>query len=83
MTFKKWSCELKKIIKNDEKKYHLKSDKVGHVLLYYFLNDENHIQIVFPGKKKTYSIAYAKTWMNGSSFCCTYICLYSKKKSLN
>ena len=49
------------MIKNDEKKYHLKSDKVGHVLLYYFLTDENHIQIVFPGKKKTYSIAYAKT----------------------
>ena len=29
-------------MKNDEKKYHLKNDKVEHVLLYHFLNDENH-----------------------------------------
>ena len=34
------------------KKSHLKNDKVEHVLLYHFLNDENHTQIVSPGKKK-------------------------------
>ena len=38
------------MMKNDEKKCHLKNDKVEHVLL--FLNDENHTQIVSPGKKK-------------------------------
>ena len=31
-------------MKNDEKKCHLKNDKVEHVLLYHFLNDENHTQ---------------------------------------
>ena len=35
-----------------KKKYHLKNDKVEHVLLYHFLNDENHAQVVSPGKKK-------------------------------
>ena len=40
------------MIKTDEKKCHLKNDKVEHVLLYHFLNDENHTQIVSPGKKK-------------------------------
>ena len=40
------------MIKNDEKKCHLKNDKVEHVLLYHFLNDENHTQILSPGKKK-------------------------------
>ena len=39
-------------MKNDEKKCHLKNDKVEHVLLYHFLNDENRTQIVSPGKKK-------------------------------
>ena len=39
-------------MKNDEKKCHLKNDKVEHVLLYHFLNDENHTQILSPGKKK-------------------------------
>ena len=34
------------------KKCHLKKDKVEHVLLYHSLNDENHTQIVSPGKKK-------------------------------
>ena len=29
-----------------------KNGKVKHVLLYHFLNDENHMQIVSPGKKK-------------------------------
>ena len=44
MAFKKLSCKLKN---NDEK-----SRKVEHVLLYHFLNDENHTQIVSPRKKK-------------------------------
>ena len=36
MTFKKLSCKLKKLMKNEEKKCHLKIDKVEHVLLYHF-----------------------------------------------
>ena len=79
MTLKKWSRKLKK---NDQKKCHLKKDKVEHVLLYHFLNNENHTQIVSPGEKD-YLTASAETWMKGSSFCCTYICVYSKEKSLN
>ena len=39
-------------MKNDEKKMSFKNDKVEHVPLYHFLNDENHTQIVSPGKKK-------------------------------
>ena len=35
-----------------KKKCHLKNYKVEHVVLYYFLNDENHTQIVSPGKEK-------------------------------
>ena len=52
MTFKKWSCKLKKWWKMTKKKCHLKNDKVEHVLLYHFLNDENHTQIVSPWRKK-------------------------------
>ena len=32
------------MVKNDEKKYHLKNDPVELVLLYLFLNDVNHLQ---------------------------------------
>ena len=39
-------------MKTYEKKSHLKNDKEEHVLLYHFLNDENHTQIVSPGKKE-------------------------------
>ena len=35
------------MMKNDEKKCHLKNDKVEHAL-----NDENHTQIVSLGRKK-------------------------------
>ena len=35
-----------------KKKCHLNDDKVEHVLLYHFLNDENHTQIVSLGRKK-------------------------------
>ena len=41
------------MMKNDQKKKcHLKNDKVEHILLYHFLNDENHTQIVSTGKKE-------------------------------
>ena len=52
MTFKKWSCKLKKNDEKWRKKCHLKNDKIEHVLLYHFLNDENHTPTVSPGKKK-------------------------------
>ena len=35
-----------------KKNCHLKNDKVEHVILYHFLNDENPTQTVSPGKKK-------------------------------
>ena len=35
-----------------KKKCHLKNDKIEPALLYHFLNDENHAQIVSAGKKK-------------------------------
>ena len=58
MTFKKLSCKLKN---NDEK-----SRKVEHVLLYHFLNDENHTQIVSPRKKKLIWLYVLKhDWMEG------------------
>ena len=31
-------------------------------------------------EEKTYSSTCAKTWMNRSSFCCTYICILEGKK---
>ena len=34
------------------KKYHLKNDKAEHVLLYHFLSDENHAQVVSPRKNE-------------------------------
>ena len=42
------------MIKNDKKMWfkNLKNDKVEHVLLYHFLNDENRTQILSPGKKR-------------------------------
>ena len=35
-----------------KRKCHLKNDKVEHVPLYHFLNDENSIEIMSPRKKK-------------------------------
>ena len=52
MTFKKLSCKLKEMMKNDEKKKSFKNYKVEHNLLYQYLNDKNHTEIVSPGKKK-------------------------------
>ena len=41
MAFEKLLCKLKtKKMKNDERKCHLKNDKVEYVLLYHFLNVE-------------------------------------------
>ena len=40
------------MMKNDEKKMSFKNDKVEHVPLYHFLNDENHTQTASPGEKK-------------------------------
>ena len=34
------------------KEMSLKNNKLEHVLLYHFLKDENHAQIVSPGNKK-------------------------------
>ena len=48
------------MMRNDQKKCHLKKDKVEHVLLYHFLNNENHTQIVSPGEKD-YLTASAET----------------------
>ena len=38
-------------MKNNEKKCHLKNDKVEYILLYHFLNDENHTHTMSPWKK--------------------------------
>ena len=56
-------------MKND-KKCHLKNDKVEHVLPYHFLNDENYTHIVSPGNKKLIGLFDL------------YICVYSKEKNL-
>ena len=47
------------MMKNDQKKCHLKIE-AEHVLLYHFLNNENHTQIVSPGEKD-YLTASAET----------------------
>ena len=65
-----------------KKKCHLKNDKVEHVLLYHFLNDKINGQIVSPGKKKLIR-PHMLRQMNRNSFCCNYICVYSKEKGLN
>ena len=50
--------------KNDEKKCHLKTDEIRHVLLYHILSDENHTQIGSPGKKKLITAHVLKhEWM--------------------
>ena len=40
--------------KKKKKKCHLKNDKVEHVLLYYFLNNGSHTQIMPSGKKNLF-----------------------------
>ena len=51
MTLKNDQVNFKKMMKNGEKKS-FKNNKLQHVLLYHFLNDESHSQIASPGKKK-------------------------------
>ena len=65
MTFKKWSCKLKKMTKTDEKICHL---KIRHVLLYHILSFQISYSNWVSWKEETYYSACAKTWMNGSSF---------------
>ena len=71
------------MMKNDEKKCHLKNDKVGHVLLYHFFKWWKSYSNCVSWEEKTYSTAHAKTWMNGISFYFSYICVYLKEKRLN
>ena len=70
------------MIKNDEKKSHLKNDS-RTFLPYHFFKSWKLYSDCVSWEEKTYSTACATTWMNGSSFCCTYICVYSKEKNLN
>ena len=48
----KISCKLKKKDEKQQKMSLKKWYKVKHLLLYHFLNDEIHTQIVSPGMKK-------------------------------
>ena len=65
--------------KNEENKCDLKNNKVEHVLLYHFLNDENHTQTVSPGKKNLYDHMVRTE----AAFALLYICVYLKEKNLN
>ena len=47
-----------------------------------FLNDENHTQIVSPGKKKLIQLHVLKQEWLEAAFCCTYICVYLKERCL-
>ena len=49
---------IKKMTKTDEKKMSFKNWYVDHVLLYHFLNDENHTQNACPGKKNLFDRVY-------------------------
>ena len=70
--------------KNDEKKSHLKNDKVEHVLLYHFLNDENHTQIVSPGKKKLiWPHVLEHEWMESAFTILTFVFTRRKKTWIN
>ena len=71
------------MMKNDEKKMSFKNDEVEHVPLYHFFKWWKSYPNCVSSEEKTYLTAHAKTWMNGSSFCFTYICVYSKEKNLN
>ena len=83
MAFNKWLCKLKKMMKNDQNKMSFKNDKVEHVLLYHFFKWWKSYSNCVSWEEKTYLTACAKTWMNGCSFYCIYICVYSKGKKMN
>ena len=79
-------------MKNDEKKSHLKNDKVEHLLLYNFLNDENHTQIVSPRKKKLIRPQKRKTffifmlrhkWMGANFAVLMFVYTLRKKAWIN
>ena len=56
----------------NEKKCHLKNDKVEHVLLYHIFNDENRTQIVSTGKTKLTVLIFVYTlffYIRTSKFC--------------
>ena len=68
------------MMKNDEKKCHLKTNMVEHVLLYHFLNDENHAHIVSPGKKKIIQPQVLKhEWMEAAFAVLIFMCTRRKK----
>ena len=48
------------MMKNDEKKCHLRNNKVENVLLYHLLNDQSSSNY-FSWEEKTYSTTCAKT----------------------
>ena len=67
-----------------KRKCHLKNNKFEHVLLYHFLNDENHTQIVSPGKKKLIRLHVLKHESMEAAFTIyTYICVYSNEETFN
>ena len=72
------------MVKNVEKKCHLKNDKVGHNLLYHFLNDENHTQIVSPGKKKFIRLHMLKhEWMEAAFALLIFVYTQREKTWIN
>ena len=64
------------------KKMSLKNDKVEHGLIYDFLNDENSIQIIYPGKKKLISQNVRKYELTkeNKQFLLCFIFLYNRTK---
>ena len=71
------------MMKNDEKKCYLKNNKVEHVLLYHFLNDENHTQIVSPGKKKLIPHVLKHEWMEAAFPVLIFEYTWKKKTWIN
>ena len=56
-----------------------KKGQVEHVLLYHFLNDKNHTQIVSPGKKKLIRPHVLKhEWMEAAFAVLTFV--YTRRK---
>ena len=67
-----------------KKNCHLKNDKVEHVLLYHFLNDENPTEIVPPGKKKfIWPHALKHEWMEAAFAVLIFVYTPTKKTWIN
>ena len=64
-----------------KKKCHLINDKVEHVLLYHFLNNENHTQFVSPGKKKLLRPHVLKHYRMEANFAVLIFVYYRRKKT--